>query len=55
MSGALTNPFAEMSTRTCPHCAASMKRVEEHAVSEQYTRQTWWKCTECSRSRCYRA
>jgi len=55
LSGALTNPFVEMSNRACPHCAAAMKRMEEHAVSEHYTRQTWWGCTECRRSRYYRA
>ena len=48
---ALTHPGVEMSARACPHCAAAMKPVEEHAVLERYTRQTWWKCTECRQSR----
>jgi uncharacterized protein with PIN domain len=55
MSRLLLKPFAEVSIRACLHCAASMKRMEEHAVSEQYTRQTWWKCTECGRARYDRA
>jgi len=55
MFRALTYPVAEMSARTCPHCAAAMKPVEEHADLERYTRQTWWKCTECRRSRYSRA
>jgi uncharacterized protein with PIN domain len=55
MSPMLTNPTAAMSTRTCPHCAAVMKRVEEHVISEQYTRETWWSCPECRRSRYFRA
>jgi len=55
MSRALTNPSAETSSRTCPHCDAAMKRVDEHTVSEQYTRQTWWKCTQCRRARYFRA
>ena len=55
MSRALTNPSFVETNRTCPHCAAAMKRVDEHAVSERYTRQTWWKCTQCRRARYYRA
>jgi hypothetical protein len=37
----MTNPFADTSTRTYEHCGTLMKLVEEHAVPEQYTRQTW--------------
>jgi uncharacterized protein with PIN domain len=55
MSRALINPVEEMSARTCPYCAASMKRMDEHTVSEEYTRQTWWTCTQCRRSRYCRA
>lgn len=51
MSRVLAKPFAETSTRTCLYCAASMGLMEEWAVSEQYTRQTWWKCTGCGRVR----
>jgi len=51
MSRVPTKPFAEMSARRCLHCAASMRLMEEYAVSEQYTRQTWWKCTGCGRLR----
>jgi hypothetical protein len=47
MSRVLTKPSSEMATRTCLHCAASMSLMEEYAVSERYTRQTWWKCTGC--------
>ncbi len=55
MSRALTNPFAALPVRTCQHCGASMKLVEEHVVSEKYTQQIWWKCTECRRSRYFGA
>jgi hypothetical protein len=55
MSRALTNLVLETSVRVCPHCAAAMTRMDEHTVCEQYTRQTWWTCTECRRSRYYRA
>jgi uncharacterized protein with PIN domain len=51
MSRVLAKPFAETSTRTCLYCAASMRLMEECAVSEQYTRQAWWKCTGCGRVR----
>ena len=54
-SGALINASIEIAARTCPHCAAAMKRMDEQTVSEQYTRQIWWKCTECRRSRYSRA
>ena len=51
MSRVLIKPSAEISTRTCPHCATAMKRMDDHTVSELYTRQTWWTCPECRRSR----
>ncbi len=56
LSRALTDRVAETSSRACLHCGTAMRRVEEHAlVFEQYTRQAWWRCTECGHTRCPRA